>query len=85
MLCFDSLTIVTYSHMLYNLPFHSIPLEFILQILIHLVTSRVYGLGYLMSILKDQLPNGLDIGNTQAFLEPYHTFCIFPKIFASSF
>jgi hypothetical protein len=38
-----------------------------------------------MSFLEDQLPNGLDIGNTQPVLEPYHTFCIFPKIFASSF
>jgi hypothetical protein len=38
-----------------------------------------------MSFLEDQLPNGLDIGNTQTVLEPYHTFCIFPKVFASSF
>jgi hypothetical protein len=38
-----------------------------------------------MSFLEDQLLNRLDIGNTQMVLEPYHTFCIFPKIFASSF
>jgi hypothetical protein len=38
-----------------------------------------------MSFLEDQLPNGLDIGNTQAVLEPYHTFCIFSKIFTSAF
>jgi hypothetical protein len=38
-----------------------------------------------MSFLEDQLPNGLDIGNTQVVLEPYHTFGIFPKIFTSSF
>jgi hypothetical protein len=38
-----------------------------------------------MSFLEDQLSNGLDIGNTQAILEPYHTFGIFPKIFTSSF
>jgi hypothetical protein len=45
----------------------------------------VYGISCLMSFLEDQLLNGLDIGNTQAVLEPYHTFCIFPKIFVSSF
>jgi hypothetical protein len=38
-----------------------------------------------MSFLKNQLPNRLDIGNTQAVFELYHTFCIFPKIFASAF
>jgi hypothetical protein len=37
-----------------------------------------------MSFLEDQFPNRLDIGNTQAVFEPYHTFCIFPKIFASA-
>jgi hypothetical protein len=26
-----------------------------------------------MRFLEDQLPNGLDIGNTQAVFEPYHT------------
>jgi hypothetical protein len=38
-----------------------------------------------MGFLEDQLLNGLDIGNTKEVLEPYHTFCIFSKIFASSF
>jgi hypothetical protein len=38
-----------------------------------------------MSFLEDQLLNGLDIGNTQMVLEPYHTFYILPKVFASSF
>jgi hypothetical protein len=37
-----------------------------------------------MSFLEDQLSNGLDIGNTQEVLEPYHTFCIFSKIFTSA-
>jgi hypothetical protein len=37
-----------------------------------------------MSFLEDQLPNRLNIGNTQAVFEPYRTFCIFPKIFASA-
>jgi hypothetical protein len=68
-----------------DLPFHSVPPEFLLQILIRLLTSRMYGICRLMSFLEDQLPNGLDIGNTQAVFELYHTFCIFPKIFASLF
>jgi hypothetical protein len=85
MLCFDSLTAVTYSNMLCDLPFHSVPLEFLLQVLIHLLTSVMYGIGCLVSYLENQLLNGLDIGNTQAVLELYHTFRIFPKIFASSF
>jgi hypothetical protein len=37
-----------------------------------------------MSFLKNQFPNRLDIGNAQAVFEPYHTFSIFPKIFASA-
>jgi hypothetical protein len=78
MLCLDPLITVTYSHVLYDIPFHSVPPEFILQILVHLLTSR-------MSFLEDQLPNGLDIGNTQAVLKPYHTFYIFLKILAFSF
>jgi hypothetical protein len=70
--------------MLCDFPLHSVPPEFLLQILIHLLTSRVYRISGLMSFLEDQFPNRLDIGNTQAVFEPYHTFCIFPKIFASA-
>jgi hypothetical protein len=47
MLCLDPLTTVTYSHMLCDLPFHSVPPEFLLQILIHLLTSRVYRISWL--------------------------------------
>jgi hypothetical protein len=85
MLCLDTSTTITHSHVLCNFPFHSVPPELLLQILIHLLTSRVYRISGLMSFLEDQLPNRLDIGNTQTVLEPYHTFCIFPKFFASSF
>ena len=38
----------------------------------------------LEEITEENLPNGLDIGNTQAVFEPYHAFCIFSKIFASA-
>jgi hypothetical protein len=85
MLCLDSLTTVTYSHVFCDLSFHFIPPKILLQILIHLLASRIYGISCLMGFLEDQLLNGLNIGNTQAVLEPYHTFYIFPKIFASSF
>jgi hypothetical protein len=85
MLCLDPLTTITYGHMLCNLPFHSVLPKFLLQILVHLLTSRVFVISCLMIFLENQLLNGLDIGNTQTILEPYHTFCIFPKIFTSSF
>jgi hypothetical protein len=81
----DTSTTITHSHVLYDFPLHSVPPKLLLQILIHLLTSRVYRIICLMSFLKDQLPNGLDIGNTQTVLEPYYTFCILSKIFASSF
>jgi hypothetical protein len=42
MLCLDPLTTITYGHVLCDLPFHSVPPEFLLQILIHLLTSMVY-------------------------------------------
>jgi hypothetical protein len=71
--------------MLCNFPLHSVPLEFLLQILIHLLTTRVYRVSCLMSFLENQLPIKLDIGNTQAVFEPYHTLCILPKVFTSAF
>jgi hypothetical protein len=85
MFCLDSLTTIAYGYMLSDLPFHSVPPGFLLQILIHLLTSRMYRISYLMSFLEDQLSNRLDIENTQTVLEPYHTFYIFSKVFASSF
>jgi hypothetical protein len=83
MLCLDTSSTITHSHVLCDFPLHSVPPELLLQILIHLLTSRVYRVSYLMSLLEDQFLNRLDIGNTQMVLEPYHTFCILPKIFAS--
>jgi hypothetical protein len=52
MLRLDSLTIVTYSHVLCNFPFHSVPPELI-SILIHLLAYGMYGIGYFMSFLED--------------------------------
>jgi hypothetical protein len=38
-----------------------------------------------MSFLEDQLPNRFDVGNTQSVFEPYYSFFILSKVFASSF
>jgi hypothetical protein len=44
MLCNDSLTTVTYSNILRDLPFHIVPPESFLQVLVHLFAVRVYGI-----------------------------------------
>ncbi len=84
MFCLNPLTIVAYNHILCYLPFHTVPPESFLQVLVHLLTTRVYGIRCLVSFLENQLPNRLDIGNKQAVFEPYHAFSIFSKIFAFS-
>jgi hypothetical protein len=84
MFCFNPLTIVTYSHILCFLPFHIVPPESFLQVLVHLLTTRVYSVCYLMSFLENQFPDRFDIENTQSVLEPYHSFCIFTEILAFS-
>jgi hypothetical protein len=84
MFCFNPLTTVTYSHILYYLPFHTVPPESFLQVLVHLLTTRVYRVCCLMSFLENQCLDRFDIGNTQFVLEPYHSFCIFTEILAFS-
>jgi hypothetical protein len=81
MLCLDSLTTVAYSHILGYLPFHSVPPESFLQVLVHLFVARVYGIRYLMSFLENQFPDRFDAENAQSILEPYHSF-IFTEVFA---
>jgi hypothetical protein len=82
MFCFNPLTTVTHSHILCYLPFHSIPPKSSLQVLVHLLTARVYRVCCLMIFLENQFPDRFDIGNTQSVLEPYHSFCIFTEILA---
>jgi hypothetical protein len=84
MLCLDPLTTVTYSHILGYLPFHSIPSESFLQVLLHLVAAMVYVICCLMRFLENQFPDQFDVGNTQSILEPYHSFCVFTEVLAFS-
>jgi hypothetical protein len=84
MFCFNPLTTVTHSHILCYLPFHTIPPESFLQVLVHLLTTRVYRVHCLMSFLENQFPDWFNIGNTQSVLELYHSFCIFTEILAFS-
>jgi hypothetical protein len=44
MLCLDSLTTVTYSHIICYLHFHSVPQKSFHQVLVHLFADRVYGI-----------------------------------------
>jgi hypothetical protein len=69
MFCFNPLTTVTYSHILCYLPFHTVPPESFLKILVHLLTTRVYRVCYLMGFLENQFPDRFDVGNTQSVLE----------------
>jgi hypothetical protein len=82
MLCLNSLVVVAYGNILCNLPFHTIPLESFLQVLVHFLAARVYGISCLMIFLEDQLPNRFDVVNTQPIFEPYYAFCVFPEIFS---
>jgi hypothetical protein len=80
MLCLDPLITIASSHILYYLSFHTIPPESLLQVLVHFLASRVYRICCLMSFFENQFPNRGDVGNAHSTLEPYHSFCIFTKI-----
>jgi hypothetical protein len=79
MLCLDPLTTVAYSHILCYLPFHIVPPESFLQVLVHLFTARVYGISCLMRFLENQFPDRFDVENAQSNVEPYHSFCVSQK------
>jgi hypothetical protein len=82
MLCLDSLTNVASGNILCYLPFHTVPPESFLQVLVHLLAARVYGIRCLMSFLKNRFLGRLDVRNAQPILKPHHAFCVFTKIFA---
>ena len=84
MLCLNSLIAVAYGNILCDLPFHTVPPESFLQVLVHLLATRVYRVCCLMSFLENQFPDLFDVGNTQSILEPYHSFCVFIEILAFS-
>jgi hypothetical protein len=82
MLWLNSLTTVTYGNILCDLPFHTVPPESFLQVLVHLLAARMYGISCLMSLLENQLPNRFEVRNTQPIFELYHAFRVFPEILA---
>src|SRR5688572_28630734 len=53
MFCLNPLTTVTYSHILCYLPFHTVPPESFLKVLVHLLTTKVYRICCLMSFLEN--------------------------------
>jgi hypothetical protein len=56
-LCLNSLTTVIYNHILCYLPFHTVPPESFLQVLVHLLATGVYRICCLMSFLENQFPD----------------------------
>jgi hypothetical protein len=84
MFCFNPLTTVTYRHILCYLPFHIVPPESFLQVLVHLLATRIYRICGHVSFLENQFPDRFDVGNTQSILEPYHSSCVFTEILAFS-
>jgi hypothetical protein len=81
-LCFDHLTTIAYGHILCYLPFHTVPLESFLQVLVHLLTARVYGISCLVSFFKNQFLDRCDVGNAQPIFKTHHAFCVLTEIFA---
>jgi hypothetical protein len=82
MFCLDSLTIVGSDNILCYLPFHTVPPESFLYVLVHLLVTRVYRIRCLMSFLENQFSDRFDVGNAQSIFEPYHAFRVFTEILA---
>jgi hypothetical protein len=82
MLHFNSLATVTYGNVLCDLSFHIVPLESFLQVLVHLLAAKVYGISCFMSFFENHLPNRFDVRHTQLIFEPYYAFRVFSEVFA---
>jgi hypothetical protein len=76
MLSFDSLTSVTRSNILRNISLHSIPPISVLEIMVHLIPSRMNGISGLVSLMKYLILQLLDVRHTNPSLVPQHTFII---------
>jgi hypothetical protein len=50
--------------------------------LVHLLSTRVYGISSLMSFLENQVLNRFDVRNTQPIFKPYYAFRVFSEIIA---
>jgi hypothetical protein len=80
MLCFNSLTTVTYGHILHDLPFHTVTPESFLQVLVHLLAARVYEIRCLMGFLENQFLDRFDVGKTRLTFNPHYASRVFPEI-----
>jgi hypothetical protein len=68
MLGFDSLTSVTKSNILDNISLHTIPPISGLEIMVHLIPSRINRISGLVSLTKYLILQLLDVGHTDPFL-----------------
>jgi hypothetical protein len=68
MLGFDSLTSVTKSNILDNISLYTIPPISGLEIMVHLIPSRINGISGLVSLTKYLILQLLDVGHTDPFL-----------------
>src|SRR6185503_7332992 len=80
MLSLDTLTGVTNSHVLCHGTFHPIPPETFLQIIIHLHAARMNGIGCIMGLTQNQLPEILHIRHTDPVLVPQGTLIILSEM-----
>src|SRR5688500_7573795 len=79
----DSLTHITLSHVCSNISFQSIPLVFLLQILIHLSATRVDRVIRIMGFFQYSLTKVINLRNTYSILEPYSAFLILREFWTS--
>ena len=76
MLSFDSLAYVTLSNKGAYLPFHAMPPESCLEVLVHLGSSRMDVIWSVMSFLQDQVLELFFVGYADAIPEPYDSLSI---------
>jgi hypothetical protein len=67
---FDSLVGVTLRDVLCNFSFHTSPPKVLLQILVHLGTTRVHGEFGQMGLVQNLLTEPMVLGYNDAFVEP---------------
>jgi hypothetical protein len=81
----NSLAHIAHSHMCSHISLQSIPLAFLLQILIHLGTTRVNRIIRVMGLLFNSFTKTIDLRHTCPVLEPYGALLIFREFRTSSF
>jgi hypothetical protein len=79
MLGFDSLTGITKSGILGNIPLHPIPSIRGLEIMIHLIPSWMNEISGFVSLMKYLILQLLDIRHTDPSFVPQYTLIIFRK------